>query len=110
MALYVPALQQAPRKAGQDLVGAEGNAIRENQIMLYIVKVWDEGNLYEYEYGCIEHALEHMKVEKSCAKLYQYRDGVEMAVKGVEKTNASIDSGGDAQSPAKPPQTCKRKR
>ena len=32
--------------------------------MLYIVKVWDEGNLYEYEYGCIEHALEHMKVEK----------------------------------------------
>ena len=39
--------------------------------MLYIVKVWDEGNLYEYEYGCIEHALEHMKVEKGCAKLYR---------------------------------------
>jgi hypothetical protein len=50
--------------------------------MLYIVKVWDEGNLYEYEYGCIEHALEHMKVEKSCAKLYQYRDGAETLIEG----------------------------
>ena len=64
--------------------------------MLYIVKVWDEGNLYEYEYGCIEHALEHMKVEKSCAKLYLYRDGVEMAVKGVEKTFVSDDKGNAA--------------
>ena len=96
MALHVSAIQQAPRKAGKDLVGAEGDAIRENQIMLYIVKVWDEGNLYEYEYGCIEHALEHMKVEKSCAKLYQYRDGTEKAVKGVEKTNESDDRGNTA--------------
>jgi hypothetical protein len=64
--------------------------------MLYIVKSWDEGNLYEYEYGCIEHALEHMKVEKSCAKLYQYRDGVETAVEGVEKTNGFDDSGNAA--------------
>ena len=96
MVLYLPTIQQAPRKAGQNLVGAEGDAIRENQIMLYIVKVWDEGNLYEYEYGCIEHALEHMKVEKSCAKLYQYRDGVETAVKGVEKTFVSYDRGNAA--------------
>ena len=96
MAFLFPTIQQAPRKAGQNLVGAEGDAIRENQTMLYIVKVWDEDNLYEYEYGCIEHALEHMKVEKSCAKLYQYRDGVETAVKGVEKTFVSDDSGNAA--------------
>lgn len=96
MALHILTIQQAPCKAGQDLVGAEGDAIRENQTMLYIVKVWDEGNLYEYEYGCIEHALEHMKVEKSCAKLYQYRDGVETAVKGVEKTFVSYDRGNAA--------------
>ena len=96
MALQVSAIQQAPHKAGKDLVGAEDKAIRENQIMLYIVKVWDEGNLYEYEYGCIEHALEHMKVEKSCSKLYQYRDGVETAVEGVEKTFVSDDSGNAA--------------
>ena len=82
MAFYIPTIQQTPRKAGQDLVGTEGDAIRENQTMLYIVKVWDEGNLYEYEYGCIEHALEHMKVEKSCAKLYQYRDGAETLIEG----------------------------
>ena len=78
--------------------------------MLYIVKAWDEGNLYEYEYGCIEHALEHMKVEKSCAKLYQYRDGMETAVKGVEKTNEVIDSGDHEKTVSEPPQTCKRKR
>ena len=90
MALHVHILQQAPRKAGKDLVGAEGDEIRETQIMLYIVKVWDEGNLYEYEYGCIEHALEHMKVEKSCAKLYQYRDGAETLIEGstVEDDNS----------------------
>jgi hypothetical protein len=96
MALHIHTIQQAPRKAGQDLVGAEGDAIRENQIMLYIVKVWDEGNLYEYEYGCIEHALEHMKVEKSCAKLYRYCNGVETAVEGVEKTTGFDDSGNSA--------------
>ena len=58
--------------------------------MLYIVKVWDEGNLYEYEYGCIEHALKHMKVEKSCAKLYQYHDGAETLIEGstVEDDNS----------------------
>lgn len=54
------------------------------------MKVWDEGNLYEYEYGCIEHALKHMKVEKSCAKLYQYRDGAETLIEGstVEDDNS----------------------
>ena len=78
--------------------------------MLYIVKVWDEGNLYEYEYGCIEHALEHMKVEKSCAKLYRYSDGVETAVEGVAKTFVVIDSGGREKSPSQPPRICKRKR
>ena len=58
--------------------------------MLYIVKVWDEGNLYEYEYGCIEHALKHMRVENRCAKLYQYRDGAETLIEGstVEDDNS----------------------
>ena len=78
--------------------------------MLYIVKVWDEGNLYEYEYGCIEHALEHMKVEKSCAKLYRYSDGVETAVEGVAKPFVVIDSGDNEKSPSQPLKICKRKR
>ena len=60
--------------------------------MLYIVKVWDEGEFYEYEYGCIEHALEHIAVEKGCAKLYRYRNGVETL---VAETNVSIDSGSE---------------
>ena len=63
--------------------------------------VWDEGNLYEYEYGCIEHARGHMKVDKSCAKLYQYRDDVETAVKCVEKTFVSDDGSNAAMYPSK---------
>ena len=43
LALQNHAVQQAPRKSGQDLAGAEGDVIREKQIMLYIVRVWDEG-------------------------------------------------------------------
>ena len=37
-----------------------------------------------------------MKVEKSRAKLYQYRDDVETAVKGVSKSFGSDDSGNAA--------------
>ena len=51
-----------------------------------------------------------MKVEKSRAKLYQYRDDVETAVKGVEKTFVSYDRGNAAMWAPKQPQTCKRKR
>ena len=78
--------------------------------MLYIVRVWDTGNLYEYEYGCIEHALEHMKVEMSCAKLYRYSDGVETTVEGVAKTFVNTCSGTHEKSPFKAPEFCKRKR
>ena len=65
--------------------------------MLYIVKVWDEGELYEYEYGCIEHALEHIAIEKGCAKLYRYRNGVETP---VAKPFVVIDSGNTEKTPS----------
>ena len=78
--------------------------------MLYIVRVWDAGEMYEYEYGCIEHALEHIELEKSCAKLYRYSDGVETAVEGVAKTFVNTCIGGGEKSPPKAPEFCKRKR
>ena len=78
--------------------------------MLYIVRVWDAGEMYEYEYGCIEHALEHMKVEKSCAKLYRYSDGMETAVEGVAKPIVCANSGRKPGFAAELPRICKRKR
>lgn len=33
--------------------------------MLYIVRAYDEGDLFEYEYGCVDHAMEHMRMEKA---------------------------------------------
>lgn len=78
--------------------------------MIYIVKVWDEVSLYEYEYGCIEHALKHIEVEKGCAKLYRYSDGVETAVEGVAKTFVNTCIGGHEKILFKAPEFCKRKR
>ena len=78
--------------------------------MLYIVRVWDAGEMYEYEYGCIEHALAHIEVEKSCAKLYRYSDGVETAVESVAKTTVCADSGCKPGFAAEPSRICKRKR
>ena len=36
--------------------------------------------------------MEHMKIEKNCSKVYQYRDPEEMPVKGVEETNNMADT------------------
>jgi hypothetical protein len=42
---------------------------------LYIVTAYDnDGTEREYEYGNIDHAMEHYKAEKQ-AKLYRYKDG-----------------------------------
>ncbi len=78
--------------------------------MLYIVRVWDEGKLYEYEYGCIEHALKHIEIDKGCSKLYRYCAGVETPVDVVAETTGSDDSGDSEKQAAKPPFFCKRNR
>lgn len=41
---------------------------------IYIVVTKDDGELYEYEYGNLKHAIEHFSNE-SDATLYEYRDG-----------------------------------
>ena len=48
--------------------------------MLYIVRVYEGDETYEYEYGNQEHADEHMRQEKErgCrAELYVYLNGRE---------------------------------
>lgn len=47
--------------------------------MIYIVRVNDNGEQYEYEYGNLRHAEEHIAMEKPTAKveLYEYCNGKE---------------------------------
>lgn len=47
--------------------------------MLYIVRVYEDGKQYEYEYGNLHHAEEHIAMEKPTAKveLYEYCNGKE---------------------------------
>lgn len=40
--------------------------------MLYIVKAYDNGDIYEYEYGNLEHAKQHLATEKGKAEIYKY--------------------------------------
>lgn len=52
--------------------------------MLYIVRVFEGEDTFEYEYGCIEHAREHFSFEKERAQLIEYHRGNEklLEVKG----------------------------
>ena len=45
--------------------------------MLYIVRVFEDEETFEYEYGNQKHADEHMKMEKAHAELYLYQNGIE---------------------------------
>lgn len=45
--------------------------------MLYIVRVFDGEDTFEYEYGNQKHADEHMKMEKAHSELYVYLNGRE---------------------------------
>lgn len=42
--------------------------------MLYILKVTEDNETFDYEYGNIEHAEEQYKNEKS-AQLFEYNNG-----------------------------------
>lgn len=44
--------------------------------MLYIARVLDGGTAYEYEYGNMDHALEHFNHEKN-VEIIRYNQGKE---------------------------------
>jgi hypothetical protein len=50
---------------------------RRNDTMLYIVRVYEDGQCYEYEYGLLEHATLNFQSEKCCVQLLEYRSGKE---------------------------------
>lgn len=51
--------------------------------MLYIVRVKEDGEQYEYEYGNLRHAEEHLTMEKPTVEveIYEYHNGKEIKVK-----------------------------
>lgn len=48
--------------------------------MLFIVRVFEDDEVYEYEYGCIEHAESHYGME-SRAQIIEYSKGIETVIK-----------------------------
>ena len=55
----------------------------EGSAMLYIVRVYTPDGIYEYEYGILEHANEHMQMENFHAELFLYREGQELFMEAV---------------------------
>jgi hypothetical protein len=49
--------------------------------MLYIVEITDGNEKLEYEYGCLDHAREHLSWEES-GGIYEYKDGKYYYVEG----------------------------
>lgn len=48
--------------------------------MLYLLKVTEGNETYEYEYGNLRHALEHYDLE-STASVVEYNDGKELILR-----------------------------
>lgn len=51
--------------------------------MLYIVAVKEDGEVYEYEYGNVEHAVQHAKEERSKGneiRVYSYAGGEQLDI------------------------------
>ena len=48
--------------------------------MIYIVRVYEDGEIYEYEYGNEKHTREHMAWEQGHTELYGYRAGREWVI------------------------------
>ena len=51
--------------------------------MLYIVRVCEDGQIYEYEYGLLDHARQHMQMERCRAELYIWLDGQDVFLGAV---------------------------
>ena len=48
--------------------------------MLYIIRVFENDEMYEYEYGSLNHAEEQYSWENS-AELWLYKDGKETLIR-----------------------------
>ena len=57
--------------------------------MIYIVRVYDGNDVYEYEYGNEKHAREHMEWESCRTELYAWKAGKEWLLDSTGKTGES---------------------
>lgn len=48
--------------------------------MMYIVKAYEDEQCFEYEYGLIDHAKEHLDNETCYAELFAYQSGREILI------------------------------
>jgi hypothetical protein len=48
---------------------------------LYIVTIPEDNERYEYEYGCLKHAREHLDTEEQ-GMILEYREGKQYFVEG----------------------------
>lgn len=51
---------------------------------LYIVEIPEDNDKYQYEYGCLEHAREHLETEEQ-GMILEYREGNYIFVEGKYK-------------------------
>lgn len=47
---------------------------------MYIVRVYDDSGVYEYEFSLLEHAREFMRNENAMSMLTEYKNGVEFLI------------------------------
>ena len=59
--------------------------------MLYIVRVYDGNDVYEYEYGLLEHVKEHLKMEKCPVEMYEYRNGKEQIIRELWSIKSGLN-------------------
>ena len=48
--------------------------------MLYVIRVFDGSEIYEYEYGNLKHAQEHLCFEQCYAELYEWQNDAEKLI------------------------------
>lgn len=58
---------------------------QEGKRMLYIVRAYEDAEVFEYEYALLEHAQEHLKIDRAAKiEIYQYEKGIEKLVETKE--------------------------
>ena len=48
--------------------------------MLYVIRVFDGLEIYEYEYGNLKHAQEHLSFERCYSELYEWQNNTEKLI------------------------------
>ena len=58
---------------------------------LYIVRVYEDGDVLEYEYGNLASAKNHMAIENAMCMLTEYVNGTELLIECKAERGTSND-------------------